>query len=219
MRLNKFLIFGIGWGLFFLATSVPLRNAQAAPFYFEVQTGAAEFRGSSDLFGSSGSSATSDFGIGLNYGVFWAPFEPKEGFGLQLGLQHHILTASEGAHNFGFQAPYPAVRLQFLLSYISLGFAPLVWTRSKTTSGYEDFALSSGTMSYLAETGLLYSPTPIFSLGLALNTHWVTTTAGFSSQPIASLNFLMRFYFGKRGSGSNSSDDSPEYKGWRYIGK
>jgi hypothetical protein len=213
-------IFTIGLGLLFLATTVTTRKALAYPFYIDSQLGMSQFRGTDGLFGT-GDSTASSYGVGANLGFFYSPFDAASGFDFQIGLQGQFSLATQGTKNYGLLAPYGVIRLQFLSAYFSAGFTPLIWRRTDTSSGVDNFALATSTMSYLTEVGYLYSATPKFSLGGAVSAQWFISSRGFGSQPLTALTFVMRFYFSlfSHGDGSGAGGTPLEYNGWRYIGK
>lgn len=211
---------GTAAGLISLATIVTSREAKAYPFYIDSQTGIGQFRSTDKVF-DSGSSGASDMGLGFNLGIFWSPFGASHGMEIQLGLQNQLLIANQGAASFTLLAPTPIIRIQFLSAYVSAGAAPAVWLRNQAQAGIDGFALGSGTYLLLGEAGALYAATPKFSMGGALVLNWFYTGGAIAPMPASNLAFVMRFYFGNRGTGSAESGGTRalEWNGWRYIGK
>jgi hypothetical protein len=197
---------------------VSSRNAHAYPFYIEVQGGATQYRGTDTLF-SSGTTDASSFGMGFNFSFFYSPWEPHGGLDFQLGLQDQWVFASQGANYYGTQAPYGVLRLQFLSAYASVGLTPFVWRRSMNSPGIDMFSQVPNTLAYIGELGVLYSATPKFSLGGSFAMQWFSVGGVLSTQPAATFNVVLRFYFSLFGHDPDGSGKPLEYEGWRYIGK
>ena len=210
----------IGVGLASLATTVTSPDARAYLFYFDVQAGASEFLSTSYSFLSPGGSGASDVGLGANLGVSDSPIEPHGGMDFQFGITTLYDNVTQATNNYGILAPYGAFRIQFLSAYATLGITPFVWRRSMQTSGVDNFSQAPNTLAYLGELGVLYSATPKFSLGAALNLQWFTVSGSSNAQPAASLNFVMRFYFNLFNIGNDGPGSATplEYSGWDISG-
>jgi hypothetical protein len=220
MRNGKLLYFiAGGLGGLAVATTVTTRNAQAYPFYVDWQTGLAQFRGTNTLF-NSGTSESTGYGLGANLGLFYGPWGPSAGTEFQIGISQQYISASQGASNFAVLAPMAMARIQLMALYASVGFAPYVWYRAQPEIGIMDFTHLTDAFAYQGEVGALYSVTPKFSMGGALNLTWFSLQSGLLAAPASNLVFVMRFYFGDVNIGSNTRGGKPlEFHGWRYLGK
>ena len=196
-------------------------SAQAYPFYIDVQGGLGEYFDTTSPLFNSGTSGATGYGLSGEVGFFYTPFEPRDGLDLQIGLQNVYLTASQGSSYYSTLVPYPAIRAQFWMAYASVGFAPFVFRRSQNGAGVDNFSEAPSTFGYLGEVGLLYAATPKFSMGAGFTLQWFSSGGVVDSQPAASLNFVMRFYFSLFGVGQDgpAKGGSSEYQGWRYLGK
>lgn len=212
---------GIALGLAAVAISVASRDAHAYPFYFDVQGGLGEFMGTTSPLFNTGNSGSTGIGTDFGFGLFYTPLEPRGGFDFQFGIQNLLLTATQDSNNLTTLVPYGAIRVQLWMAYATVGLSPFVWRRNQPGAGLDPFSMAPSTLAYLTEVGLLYAATPKFSLGGSLNLQWYTSSGVLSTQPGASLNFVMRFYFNLFGIGQDGpgGGDPLEYQGWRYIGK
>lgn len=159
--------------------------------------------------------------MAFNLGFFYTPLEPRHGFDFQIGLESVYLSSQQGPHYYSTAIPYLTARVQLWIVYGSIGLSPLVWKRAGADSGVDFFGQADSTFAYYGEVGALYSATPKFSMGGALNAQFFSNAGVLSTSPATSLTFLMRFYFNMFDIGSDSpgSDNPLEYDGWRYIGK
>jgi len=211
----------IGLVVIALAITVASRDAQAYPFYFDVQGGLGEYLDTTSALFASGTSGATGYGLSGSFGLFYTPIEPSGGLDIQLGLQTNFLSASQGSNYYSTIAPYPAFRVQFWMLYATAGLTPFVWRRSQGGPGLDNYSQAQNTLAYLGEVGALYAATPKFSMGGALNFQWFSSSGVFDAQPSVSLTFVMRFYFSIFGIGQDgpTQGDPLEYRGWRYIGK
>lgn len=197
------------------------RNAHAYPFYVDFQAGGGKYLTTNHgMFGNSQAGA-SNLGMGANLGLFYSPLEAHRGFDIQVGLESVFFGAQAGSSYFSNLTPYGVIRVQIMMIYASAGISPFTFQRTGLGPGIDNMGLASNTLAYFVEGGALYAATPKFSMGLTSNFQFFSSSGVLATQPQASLNFVMRFYFNFMGIGMDSAGGprTLEYDGWRYIGK
>lgn len=187
------------------------RSAHAGMWYYELAGGVTHFS-EQDTFYDTTSGATS-FGIALDNALFYGLGKDGAPVELQIGLQDRYSSASSAdGITYLYQALYPVVRLQLSKFYLAGGATPLLWKHAGTSGGITDMSYASGSVSFLGETGLLWSLTPTFSVGLNIALQTASSSSELSPKPVADGTLSFRFYFG----GHSGKGSSNEFEGWRY---
>ncbi len=202
-RILLTLVFALGMGL------IPVR-AQAGVFYFEFGAGPSRFTTNQGYFGS-GFSTGSEFGVGINNGLFYSFGSGSKPIELHFGVADRLVEIRESGASYAFFGVYPTVRLQLSRVWFGAGYSPLTLVRMQETGGLDNFKEPTNGNALCFDAGVLFPITPFFSVGGSGAVQ--TFTGGGATAGAFDIGFFLRFYMGfitgeKRNSG--------EFKGWRY---
>jgi hypothetical protein len=206
------------WAIGAFALAIGLtQEASAARRYLELNMGTTTLRAMDWLYpGVAGT--TSDRGVGGSLGYF-ANLTPSSGFTqIHLGIRQDYLSAELNNVQYSLTAPVALLRFHILQFYVSGGFSPILLQRNHSARGLAGFQSVNSTYAFVGEGGLMYGINPDLSMGLQAGA-WILMQQGFlSSSYSTSISASLRFYI-KDAKGGGGSANSPEYTGWRYIGK
>lgn len=188
------------------------RSTLAGSLFNDVQGGAAMYVQGSPFW--TAAPAVSSLGTAFAFGTFFK-FAHHSPVHITPGLQ---IRYDMPMGDVSLMALWAWIRLQFGPIYLGGGAAPLVWNRGTSGTAAGDLnPLSTSTLGFGAELGVLYGFTPEFSLGLAVvgATYMNYATNSFSPLVGANAVLVMRFYY-LFWNPSKEEKESYEYKGWRY---
>jgi hypothetical protein len=197
-----------------LSCFIAPRATWAGSYWFEFGGGVAQLEKTSAFFRSGAPDSLSmaptyQFAAGIR--IF------KGALPVHFGLQHRIVTASDGTNGYGLQTTYPMLRFDGYRIYFGIGWTPLV-RKSSVTGGSAGilggYSSETGTTAWLGEIGVQFPITPEVSFNVQTSTQWVYSPSGPGPQPSMEITALFRFFYGSEKN--TKAPDRRKYEGFRY---